>query len=292
MGGGEGAAEPEGRRPSGPPRQRPKGLCEPFIGAGRGGRAAPVTVRDRAVGLRRLAVAVALVGLAGAGAAAQEPGRDPMEAPPQVPGLGAVDTRLPVPPTEAPFHAVALVETSAGGRCTGVMVAPRVLLTAAHCLVTSNARGLVPPAQVTVRLGGRTARGTALRSGAGFDPRREEPWRADWALVTLAAPLGEGRVLPLLREAPPVGAPLTLPAWQHDRPDVLLADRGCRVITVGTFGPQGILVGHNCAGTVGSSGAPVLVPGPGGYAIAGVQVKAALGRPLGVAVPAFTIPAP
>jgi len=89
-----------------------------------------------------------------------------------------------------------------------------------------------------------------------------------------------------------VGAPLTLPAWQHDRPDVLLADRGCRVVIVGTFGPQGILVGHDCAATTGSSGAPLLVATAGGHAIAGVQVKAALGRPLGVAVPAFTIPAP
>jgi hypothetical protein len=43
---------------------------------------------------------------------------------------------------------------------------------------------------------------------------------------------------------------------------------------------------------MGSSGAPLLVPAAGGYAIAGVQVKAALGQPLGVAVPAFTIPAP
>lgn len=210
----------------------------------------------------------------------------------EVPGLGPVDTRRPVPAAEPPFHAIALVETSAGGRCTGAMVAPRVVLTAAHCLVAADARRLVPPRAVTVRLGGASARGAALRSGPGFDPRREEPWRADWALVTLAAPLGEGRVLPLLREAPAEGTPATLPAWQHDRPDVLLADRGCRVVLVGTFGPQGILVGHNCAGTVGSSGAPLLVPAPGGYAIAGVQVKAALGRPLGVAVPAFTIPAP
>lgn len=210
----------------------------------------------------------------------------------EVPGLGPVDTRRPVPSGQAPFDAIALIETTAGGRCTGAMVAPRVVLTAAHCLVSGNAAGLVPPADISVRLGGRTARGTTLRSGAGFDPAREEPWRADWALVTLAAPLGSGLALPLLREAPRQGTPVTLAAWQHDRPDVLLADRACRVVTVSTFGPQGILVGHNCAGTVGSSGAPILVPAAGGYAVAGVQVKAALGQPLGVAVPAFTIPTP
>ena len=210
----------------------------------------------------------------------------------EVPGLGPVDTRRPVSPREEPFDAIVLIETTAGGRCTGALVAPRVVLTAAHCLVSSDASRLVPAADISVRLGGRKVHGTTLRSGPGFIPAREEPWRADWALVTLAAPLGNGHTLRLMREPPRQGTPATLAAWQYDQPDVLMADRGCRVVLVGTFGAQGILVGHNCAGTVGSSGAPILVPVAGGYAVAGVQVKAALGQPLGVAVPAFTIPAP
>jgi protease YdgD len=209
-----------------------------------------------------------------------------------VPGLGPVDTRQQVSPREAPFDAIALVETTAGGRCTGALVAPRVVLTAAHCLVTSDAARLVPPGDISVRLNGRTVRGTALRSGQGFIPAREEPWRFDWALVTLAAPFAGTRPLPMMREPPSQRTPAMLAAWQYDEPDLLMADRACRVVLVGTFGAQGILVGHNCAGTVGSSGAPLLVRVAGGYAVAGVQVKAALGQPLGVAVPAFTIPAP
>lgn len=210
----------------------------------------------------------------------------------EVPGLGPVDTRRQVSPREAPFNALALIETSAGGRCTGALVSPRVVLTAAHCLVASDAQRLVAPADISVRVGGRTVAGVQLRSGPGFVPAREEPWRSDWALITLATPLGDGHVLPMLREPPEQGTPATLAAWRYDQPDILLADRGCRVVTVSTFGAQGILVGHNCAGTMGSSGAPILVPVRGGYAVAAVQVKAALGQPLGVGVPAFTIPAP
>ncbi|MBR0648292.1 trypsin-like serine protease [Roseomonas terrae] len=240
----------------------------------------PMTGRARRMGVGTMpAAALATVLLALPGSA-------------QVPGLGPVDTRHAVSPAEAPFDAIALIETTAGGRCTGALVAPRVVLTAAHCLVTSDAAGLVAPGEISIRLGGRTVRGTALRSGPGFNPAREEPWRADWAMITVAAPLGGGHALRMLREAPGLGMPVTLAAWQYDRPDLLMADRACRVVTVATFGTQGILVGHNCAGTVGSSGAPILVRAPGGYAVAGVQVKAALGQPLGVAVPAFTIPAP
>lgn len=218
--------------------------------------------------------------LAAAGAAAEP-----------VPGLGAVDTRRPVPAARAPWNAVGEVETSAGSRCTGTLVGPRSVVTAAHCLIAADAARLVPARDVIFRVGNRSARGVALRSGAGFNPAREEPWRSDWAVVTLDAPLGEGRALRLAREPPRQDLALALPAWQHDRPGVLLADLGCRVVIFGTFGAQGMLVGHNCAGTLGSSGAPLIARAEdGGSVVVGVQAKAALGRPLGVAVPAFTIP--
>ncbi|MBR0660072.1 trypsin-like serine peptidase [Neoroseomonas oryzicola] len=208
-----------------------------------------------------------------------------------VPGLGSVDTRRPVPADRVPWNAVGEVETTSGNRCTGTLVGPRSIVTAAHCLVTEDAGALVPAASITFRIGGRSARGVSLRSGPNFDTRQEAPWRADWAVVTLDAPLGTGRAMRMGQEPPREGLALTLPAWQHDRPGELLADLACRVVVFGTFGSQGVMVGHNCAGTSGSSGAPLIARGEdGSYVVVGIQTKAALGRPLGVAVPAFTIP--
>jgi protease YdgD len=210
-----------------------------------------------------------------------------------LPGLGPVDPRRPVPAESAPWHAVGIVETAAGQRCTGTLIGPRSVLTAAHCLIAKDASRLVPPRDVTFRVGSLAAQAVALRSGQGFDPRREEPWRSDWAVLTLAAAIGEGRALRLMREPPPEDLAIALPGWQHDRPGVLVADLGCRVVVFGTFGAQGMLVGHDCAGTFGSSGAPLIArTAEGGYLVVGVQAKAALGRALGVAVPAFTIPLP
>jgi protease YdgD len=181
--------------------------------------------------------------------------------------------------------------TAGDNRCTGTLVGPRSVATAQHCLIGATGRALVRPAEVVFRLGAQQARGVAIVAGPGFDLATEMPWRADWAVVTLDAPLGEGRALRLSREPPREGTALALPGWQHDRPGALVADLGCRVVVMGTFGVQGMLVGHDCAGTMGSSGAPLIARTPeGGFVVVGVQAKAALGRALGVAVPGFAIP--
>jgi protease YdgD len=185
-------------------------------------------------------------------------------------------------------------EVEAGeNRCSGTLIGARSVLTAQHCLIDAQGTALVAPREITFRVGGRVARGVALRSGTGFDLATEQPWRSDWVLLTIDAPLGTGRALRLSREAPREGAAIALPGWQHDRPGGLVADLGCRVVVVGTFGVQGMLVGHNCTGTMGSSGAPLIArDANGGYVVVGVQAKATLGRAQGVAVPAFAIPVP
>jgi protease YdgD len=188
---------------------------------------------------------------------------------------------------------VALLEAEGIGICTGAMVAPAMLLTAAHCLKDAAGTALLPPTRLRVTLGEDEARGVALRVGAGFDPAREAPWASDWALVSLNAPIGAGRVLPLLRETPPVGSILALPGFQRDDPGALLVDPACRYLGLRRIEGEGVMLAHDCAGTTGSSGGPLLLRGADGrFAIIGVQSKGILGRAGGLAVPALVLPTP
>lgn len=230
-----------------------------------------------------LALAALLAG-ATAPAWAQSTLRKPGDPLPALPGLGAQDPRQVVPVGEAPWSSLGRLQTEAGGRCTGTLIAPDTVLTAAHCLVSPRGGGFVHPNTVHFLMGYERGRATArrravgYRTGTGFEPGARGAPQEDWALVRLDQPI-EGPLLPLFRRPVPPRAPLMLAGYQQDRPEVLLADTACRVLDA----REGVLL-HDCAATRGSSGAPLLVRAGQGWAIAGIASRAARDMALGQAV--------
>ena len=201
-----------------------------------------------------------------------------------LPGIGSDDPRQPVWVDELPWRSLGRVQTELGGRCTGTLIAPDQVLTAAHCLVAARSGNLVQPRSVHFLLGyahgqfRAHGRVISYRIGPGHGGGRRGRTEDDWAVLTLAERLSDAG-LALLDRIPPPRTALIVGGYQQDRPEVLLADTGCRLLDA----RDGILL-HDCAGTRGASGAPLLVRTANGWAIVGVMSRMAPGVSLGQAV--------
>lgn len=211
-----------------------------------------------------------------------------------LPGIGARDGRAAPSLGEAPWSSLARVNTEAGTHCTGVVVAPRRIATAAHCLVAPRTGRRLRAESVHVligydRGGYRThIRVQAIAIAPGFVPERRGPAGADWAILELERD-APAPPLSLAIDATP-GTPAMLGGWQRDRAHALRADTACRIVAR-VRDASGPLLRHDCNATAGASGGPLLVRQDDGWAIAGIAVLAHRDAPGGHAVAASSLAA-
>jgi protease YdgD len=70
-----------------------------------------------------------------------------------LPGVGALDRRLAVDVRLPPWNAIAKVQTNIATRCTGALVGPNAVMTAAHCLYNRRTHTLLQPGSLHVLFG-------------------------------------------------------------------------------------------------------------------------------------------
>jgi protease YdgD len=212
-----------------------------------------------------------------------------------LPGMGGADPRVRVDPAQPPWTAVARLQIPGVSRCTAVVVAPRLAVTAAHCLYSRRAGHWMPAGSVHVLIGyaagGFKAHLLAqrYRIAPGYQLSDPDGTRgADVALVSLAEPAAD--VMALAISSPPAGTAAGLAGYNQDRAEVLEVDAHCAVAGVLRDRHGGELLAHDCAATRGTSGGPLLVrDADGREVLAGVQVGARDTGVGGVAVPVETV---
>jgi protease YdgD len=226
---------------------------------------------------------------------AEEPRRDAAAFPPPLlPGIGNQDPRTRIDPGSGPWRAVGKLQANAGGMhmsCTGTLVAPDVVLTAAHCVFNLRTGQSFPPGSLHFLIGfegGSFAAHAGVRrfvTGAGYDhTRRRETFGSDWALLTLDAKIGtKDRILHLSEHAPEVGSMIMIGGYSQDHALVLTADSSCRIVGRLADGSGHALLRHNCTATSGVSGAPVLVKDGGEWRVAGIVAGGEKGIAGGIA---------
>ena len=163
----------------------------------------------------------------------------------------------------APWEAVGRLDIGGKGFCTGTLIAPDLVLTAAHCLYDRDSGTAVDPSRIEFRAGFRNGWSAATRPARRamahpsyiFDPQAGAAESArDLALVELAQPIA-GPVTPFeTAEEVTSGAEVSVVSYAIGRSEVPSREEACGVLG----SEQGVLV-LSCDVDFGASGAPIFM---------------------------------
>jgi protease YdgD len=150
--------------------------------------------------------------------------------------------------------------------CTGILVAPDLVMTAGHCL-RPEGEGEIPPGTILFAAGLVNDEPVAERWGVEAIFSGMEGARGDVALLRLEAPVSEVESLPLARMLGfDVGGMVTV-GYRRDTPESPEVQQDCALL-----GNDDGLLGLDCDMVSGNSGAPALVWRDGAWSVAGVVV--------------------
>jgi protease YdgD len=162
----------------------------------------------------------------------------------------------------AAWEAVGRLDIGGTGFCTGALIAPRLVLTAAHCLFDRKTKLRIDHGTVQFLAGWRNGRAGAYRMVRRavvhpdyvYDGKvSSQRVRNDLALLELDQPIRNTTITPFATAPRPrPGDEVGVVSYAHDRSEAPSLQEVCQVLAQ----QEGVLV-TSCAVDFGSSGAPI-----------------------------------
>ena len=192
------------------------------------------------------------------------------------------------------WQGVGRINMRGAGFCTGAMIAPDLVLTAAHCMYNPQTGALLNPSDIEFLAGWRSGRAGAQRKARRFVVHKDyAPGRdvkidkvsSDIAIIQLELPI-TGNFIKAFEyySKPRIGDDVKVVSYAQDRSEAPSIEEPCQVIDID---PRALIL--SCNVDYGASGSPIFIIDQGVPKIASVVSakavvdgqKVALGASLG-----------